>query len=93
MLRCPECRTRRVDPRLMSQHRVHCKRPLCLCGGYHYAHRPGSALCEQNPVSILYIAARQGESDESLLRLVDVLVAEGLDVSHAVERLNLRRAA
>lgn len=32
----------------MVLHVLQCKRPLCRCGGYLFAHRPGSPLCSQN---------------------------------------------
>ncbi|MBT9467112.1 hypothetical protein [Hydrogenophaga sp.] len=48
-LRCPECRTRRTDSHSMVLHVLACKRPLCHCGGYPYAHRPGGGECHLNP--------------------------------------------
>lgn len=71
VLRCPECRTRRVDKRLMVMHRLGCIRPLCRCGGYHFAHRPGSRFCWLNPFAALNDAIRRGESEEVLL---DILI-------------------
>ena len=40
---------------------------LCGCGGYHYAHRPGSTYCVQHPLSAVFAAARSGDvSDDEL---------------------------
>lgn len=67
MYRCPACRTRRDDYRLFTRHLRESGHRLCHCGGYHYAHRPGSPYCEQNPMSELNAAARRGEADDVLL--------------------------
>ena len=57
--RCPACRTRRTSFVALIEHcRVHGHK-VCGCGGYHYAHRPGSPYCEQNAMSAVRIAARQ----------------------------------
>lgn len=42
---------------------------LCNCGGYHYAHRPGSRFCVANPMSDVWIAARDGCTDDELLEV------------------------
>lgn len=64
-LRCPECRTRRTDPRLMVLHRLKCERPLCHCLRVTHPHRPGSfPLCECNPMSDALLALLSGVSDE-----------------------------
>lgn len=73
MLRCPECRSRRATYASMQAHIKASGHKLCTCGGYHYAHRPASPFCEQNPRSAYYHALRAGEPDEVLLEiLVDV---------------------
>ena len=65
VLRCPECRTRRVDPHLMVLHRLECERPLCTCMRVTFPHRPGSLpLCEQAPMSDVRLALRQGATEE-----------------------------
>ena len=67
MFRCPACRTRRQDYGLFAQHLRESGHKLCHCGGYHYAHRPGSPYCVHNPWSALKDAIRRGESDEVLM--------------------------
>jgi len=64
--RCPECRTPRKSYELFVKHCLACPRKTCTCGGYHYAHRPGSPCCEHNPMSVLHSAARAGEPPEVL---------------------------
>lgn len=64
--RCVQCRTRRADRHLLALHEQQCKRPLCDCGGYHFRHRPGSRLCEHNPMSAVLLASRAGTPDEEL---------------------------
>ena len=39
---------------------------LCDCGGYHYKHRPGSRCCKLNPLSPVYVAMRDGATDEQI---------------------------
>jgi AMMECR1 domain-containing protein len=68
--RCPECRTRRKDWGLFTQHLQDSGHALCGCGGYHFKHRPGSPFCERNPMSALLLAMRAGNcSDEELLEI------------------------
>jgi len=65
VLRCPECRTRRVDPRLMVFHRLQCKRPLCHCLRVPPPHRPGGfPLCEADPMSDVRLALLHGATPE-----------------------------
>lgn len=64
--RCPQCRTRRTDGRSFLLHLMQCPRPLCHCGGYHFAHRPFSGLCYQNPASHVVHASRAGTPDDEL---------------------------
>lgn len=64
--RCPECRTRRADYDLFTKHLQQSGHKLCRCGGYHYAHRPGSPFCEQNPMSDVLLASRAGTPDHEL---------------------------
>lgn len=65
-LRCPECRTRRTDPRAMSMHRIRCKRPLCHCmAGATYPHRPGSfKTCDYHPLAGMFRALLCGATKE-----------------------------
>lgn len=39
---------------------------LCTCCGYHYAHRPGSPMCEDNPFFRFNRARREGLSEEEV---------------------------
>jgi hypothetical protein len=66
IFRCPECRTRRRDYGLFTQHLKTTGHALCHCGGYHYAHRPGSPYCEGNPMSDVLLASRYGTPDSEL---------------------------
>jgi hypothetical protein len=66
LFRCPDCRTRRKDYGLFTKHIKSTGHTLCRCGGYHYQHRPGSKLCERNPLSDVHLAARTGATDEEL---------------------------
>lgn len=70
MLRCPECRSRRTTYQAMQRHVKATGHKLCTCGGYHYAHRPGSPFCESNPRSAYYLALRADEPDEVLLEIL-----------------------
>lgn len=65
-LRCPECRTRRTDRRLMTEHRIWCKRPLCHCmTGATFPHRPGSfKTCTCHPLAGMFLALAYGATDE-----------------------------
>jgi hypothetical protein len=69
-LRCPECRSRRATYQSMQLHIKATGHKLCTCGGYHYAHRPGSPFCEQNPRCAYYHALRASEPDEVLLEIL-----------------------
>lgn len=95
--RCPACRTRRKDHALFTRHLRESGHRLCRCGGYHYSHRPGSPYCEENPLSIILIADRQGEPEESLIRLAQTLAREQPELAARIgdlcEHLNLRIAA
>jgi len=42
---------------------------LCQCGGYHYAHRPGSPCCDANPMGAWHLAARAGASEPELAEI------------------------
>jgi hypothetical protein len=75
LFRCPECRTRRKDHKLFTQHLRATGHRLCMCGGYHFAHRKGSPYCYQNPFSAMYHASRQGEHDETLARIAQSIAA------------------
>lgn len=65
--RCPECRTRRTDPRKMILHAMECMRPLCACGSYPYPHRLGGGMCTHNPDAQVLLASRAGTPDDELL--------------------------
>lgn len=76
MYRCPECRTRRRDRGLFTQHLQATGHKLCICGGYHHQHRPGSPYCERNPVSALLLADRYGADEKDLLRCAHSIMKE-----------------
>lgn len=68
MLRCLVCRTRRVSFASMVDHeRASGHKGPCLCGGYHYHHRPGSPTCWTNPYNRTAAARREGVSGDDLL--------------------------
>ena len=70
ILRCPECRTRRKSFDLFTRHLRETGHRVCWCGGYSFAHRPGSPYCEQNAMSAVRIAARQeGITADELLEI------------------------
>jgi len=69
MLRCPVCRSRRSTFSLMQKHIAASAHTLCNCGGYHFAHRPGSACCDLNPSSVYLQASRAGASDDDLMEI------------------------
>jgi hypothetical protein len=50
----------------MQEHIKATGHKLCTCGGYHYAHRPGSPYCEVNLFAAYFHAWRAGESQEVL---------------------------
>jgi hypothetical protein len=57
----------------MQKHIKDHNHKLCICGGYHFAHRPGSPLCIENPMSGLLLAERAGATEEELLDIeVDI---------------------
>ena len=60
MIRCPACRSRRATWKSLFTHLLTTGHKLCRCGGYHFAHRPGSPLCEKNAMSDVRHAARHG---------------------------------
>jgi hypothetical protein len=70
-LRCPECRTRRTDPRAMALHVAQCMRPLCTCEGVPFQnglahHRKGTRGCTHHPLAGLDRAERHGASPAEL---------------------------
>lgn len=73
--RCPECRTRRKDYKLFTQHLRATGHRVCNCGGYHYSHRKGSPFCYGSPFADIYHASRAGESDETLVRIAKSIAA------------------
>lgn len=70
LFRCPECRTRRRDHGLFTQHLRESGHKVCRCGGYHFEHRPGSPFCEHNPMSAAQLASRYGASDAEVAEIV-----------------------
>lgn len=65
-----------MDYGLFTQHLRGSGHRLCNCGGYHYAHRPGSPYCHGNPMSIVRQAIREGATDEQVVEIeMDVLVS------------------
>lgn len=81
--RCPECRTRRSTVPLLKAHLKASGHKMCNCGGYHYAHRPGSPCCIRNPLSALWIAMRQGEGPEVLQEIAAYVSTRGPDAANA----------
>ena len=67
--RCPECRTRRSTLGLLTRHLQQTDHAVCHCGGYHYAHRPGSPYCVHNAQSPALLAWRAGASDDEVLEI------------------------
>ena len=65
--RCPSCRTRRTSFKSLLEHVHRHGHHACVCGGYHYKHRPGSPLCKVNTLSPLRLAALAGASDAELM--------------------------
>lgn len=76
LFRCPECRTRRRDYGLFTQHLRESGHRLCICGGYHYQHRPGSPFCEKNPYSPALLASRYGATDAEVKEIEAEIAAE-----------------
>ena len=69
-LRCPACRSRRATYQSLQAHIDATGHKLCACGGYHYAHRPGSPCCTANPRSAYNLALRADEPDEVLQEIL-----------------------
>ncbi|ABX36058.1 hypothetical protein Daci_3420 [Delftia acidovorans SPH-1] len=67
--RCPACRTRRTSFVLLVKHCSDHSHTVCTCGGYHYAHRPGSPCCERNPMGPVHSALRAGADNDEAWRL------------------------
>jgi hypothetical protein len=65
-MRCPQCRTSRVDAHKMFLHLIECERKLCTCGAYTYPHRPMGGDCFQNPDAQVAHASRAGTPDHEL---------------------------
>lgn len=70
--RCPECRTRRKSHALFTQHLQATGHRVCHCGGYHYAHRPGSSCCVSNPMSDVHLAEQFGGITKDELEEIEV---------------------
>ncbi len=65
--RCPACRTRRTSFVALVEHCKTKGHKLCICGGLHYAHRPGSPTCVENPMSDVHLARRDVDVTEDEL--------------------------
>lgn len=65
-LRCPACRTRRATFTTLVAHIRHSGHKVCLCGGYHFAHRPFSRYCDQLPMAPAHRAERDGATPEQV---------------------------
>jgi hypothetical protein len=82
--RCPECRTRRKDAGLFKQHLRTSGHRICNCGGYHYSHRKGSPYCHHNPISAIYHADRQGNTEEVLLTIAASIASDAPQLAEKV---------
>lgn len=87
ILRCPDCRTRRTTRGLFTRHVQATGHKLCRCGGYHYAHRPGSPLCAYNPLSALRLADRDGADEDDLIRCALYIISETPTLAPKVQAL------
>jgi hypothetical protein len=87
ILRCPDCRTRRTTRGLFTRHVQATGHKLCRCGGYHYAHRPGSPLCAYNPLSALRLADRDGADEDDLIRCARYIISETPTLAPKVQAL------
>lgn len=87
ILRCPDCRTRRTTRGLFTRHVQQTGHRPCWCSGYHYAHRPGSPLCEYNPLSALRLADRDGADEGDLIRCAQYLIGEAPELAPKVQAL------
>lgn len=84
---CPDCRTRRATFSTLLRHVAQTGHELCTCGGYHFAHRPGSPYCAYNPLSALRMADRYGATPEDLQRCARHIVAEAPEQAPHVRTL------
>jgi hypothetical protein len=95
--RCPDCRTRRKDFKLFTQHLRTSGHKVCICGGYPYKHRPGSPYCHKNPLSLIREAWRRDEPPEVILEIAAHIVSESPDLAAQVmnlcDFLNVKEAA
>lgn len=87
LFRCPQCRTRRRDYGLFTQHLRQTGHRRCNCGGYHYSHRPGSPFCESNPLGALRLADRYGADDADLIRCARSICEEVPNAAAKVREL------
>lgn len=70
MLRCPSCRTRFAFFTSLLAHVEKTGHKACGCGGYKFKHRPGSPMCEANPMAAVHRASKQpGITDEELAEI------------------------
>ena len=68
LFRCPQCRTRRKQWKLMEAHKAKHQHFFCHCGGYHFKHRKGSPYCHHNPLSPIRQVARDYGDDECTIQ-------------------------
>lgn len=102
MFRCPSCRTRRKGYSFFIAHLNSTGHRVCNCGhvaygGTGFPHRPGTPYCAHNPLSILHLAIRGGEPEESLVRLARAMAADDPKLAPRIgefcELLGLKMAA
>lgn len=78
MLRCIVCRTRRTTALSMKKHMEESgHKKACNCGGYLFAHRPGSPCCELNKYSRTNLAKRNPHSSDE--DIIDAFLDDALD--------------
>lgn len=87
MFRCPACRTRRKDWGLFQEHLQATGHRACNCGGYHYAHRPGSPFCIENHLAALHEADRHGAGDADLARCAAYITEKWPEAAPKVREL------
>lgn len=75
MFRCGCCRTRRKTWEGMQAHLKKWGHAVCRCGGYHYAHRPGSKFCDLNPMCEVWRHLRAGDCGDDELAELEVEIA------------------
>ena len=65
--RCVVCRTRcKTFTALMAHMKQAQHNKPCICGSYHFPHRPGSGCCRTSPMTNYNYAKRSGVRGEVL---------------------------